>query len=96
MASGSSFYLVSYDIPDDKRRTKIAKILLDFGSRVQYSVFEANLKRKQLQDMRARLRKAVVEDEDSVRIYALCTQCVGSVEILGQGTVTQDQEVYVL
>lgn len=36
-------YTISYDIPDDKRRLKIAKILLDYGPRVQYSVFEAQL-----------------------------------------------------
>src|SRR6185436_13646804 len=32
--------LVSYDIPDDRRRTKLANALKDFGERVQYSVFE--------------------------------------------------------
>ena len=37
------FYLVSYDIPDTKRRTKLAKTLEDFGDRVQYSVFECIL-----------------------------------------------------
>jgi len=36
-------YVISYDIPDDERRLKVAKILLDFGRRVQYSVFEAHL-----------------------------------------------------
>ncbi|MFZ5570182.1 MAG: hypothetical protein ACOZF0_07245 [Thermodesulfobacteriota bacterium] len=29
------FYLVSYDIPDDKRRLKIAKTIKDFGDRVR-------------------------------------------------------------
>lgn len=28
-------YLVSYDIPDDQRRNRLAKTLLDFGDRVQ-------------------------------------------------------------
>jgi len=27
-------YVISYDIPDDERRLKVAKILLDFGRRV--------------------------------------------------------------
>src|SRR5262245_31991344 len=34
------FYLIAYDIPNDQRRTKVAKTLEDFGDRVQYSVFE--------------------------------------------------------
>jgi CRISPR-associated protein Cas2 len=37
------FYLVSYDIPDDKKRTRMAKTLRDFGERVQLSVFECIL-----------------------------------------------------
>jgi len=35
--------LVSYDVPDDRRRTKIAALLKDFGERVQYSVLECLL-----------------------------------------------------
>lgn len=32
--------IVSYDIADDKLRTKFAKYLTRFGHRIQYSVFE--------------------------------------------------------
>ncbi|MCA9742068.1 CRISPR-associated endonuclease Cas2, partial [candidate division KSB1 bacterium] len=35
--------LVSYDIVDDKQRTKLAKRLQNYGQRVQYSVFECDL-----------------------------------------------------
>jgi CRISPR-associated protein Cas2 len=35
--------LVSYDVPDDRRRTRLAHALKDFGERVQYSVFECRL-----------------------------------------------------
>mgnify|MGYP002748130839 FL=1 len=31
--------LIAYDIPDDKRRGRIAKLLLTYGDRIQYSVF---------------------------------------------------------
>ena len=33
-------YVVSYDIGSDKLRNKVAKVLLGYGNRVQYSVFE--------------------------------------------------------
>jgi len=33
--------LVSYDVPDDRRRTRLAHALKDFGERVQYSVLNA-------------------------------------------------------
>jgi CRISPR-associated protein Cas2 len=32
-------YLIAYDIPDDRRRSRIADILLSYGRRVQESVF---------------------------------------------------------
>ena len=37
------FILVSYDIPNDKRRLKVMKAVQDYGTRVQYSVFECEL-----------------------------------------------------
>jgi CRISPR-associated protein Cas2 len=41
------FVVVSYDITDDKRRVRMAKTLLGYGQRVQYSVFEAHLTQRQ-------------------------------------------------
>ena len=35
------FYVICYDIPDNRRRNQLAKELKGFGTRVQYSVFEA-------------------------------------------------------
>lgn len=34
------FIVVSYDVVDDRRRTKVMKTLKNFGAHVQYSVFE--------------------------------------------------------
>ena len=31
--------LVAYDIPDDKRRSRVAHLLESYGDRVQFSVF---------------------------------------------------------
>ncbi len=36
-------YVVSYDIGSDKLRNKVAKVLLGYGNRVQYSVFECHI-----------------------------------------------------
>lgn len=40
------FIVVAYDISDDKRRQKIAKILLNYGVRSNYSVFDVNRNQK--------------------------------------------------
>src|SRR5437016_406172 len=65
-----------YDIPDDKRRTKVHKILLGFVKWRQYSLFECFLSRKELVLLRSKLAEQLVEKQDSVRFYPLCAQCL--------------------
>lgn len=89
------FYVVSYDIPDDRKRDRVSKTLLDFGSRVQYSVFECILDNKLLEKMTAKL-SMIISDEDSLRIYALCAKCEGVAKVLGKGEVTKDKNVFIL
>jgi len=88
--------LVSYDIPDDRRRTRLAHALKDFGQRVQYSVFECLLEEEQVVRLRERVAKLTDPTEDSVRIYRLCANCEARVEIQGLGKVTEDPEILVL
>lgn len=88
--------LVSYDIPDDRRRTRLAHLLKDFGTRVQYSVFECRLTEEQTALLRSRLTALLKPEEDSVRLYRLCAECAAHVEIQGLGQPTEDPEVYVL
>lgn len=76
-------YVVAYDIPDDKRRTKVHKILLGYGKWTQYSLFECFLTKKQLVLLRSRLAEYLVAEEDSVRFYPLCATCVSKVETVG-------------
>ena len=58
------FYLVAYDIPDDPRRNRLARVLKDFGARVQYSVFECLLDEQLLERMVTRIRDLLEESED--------------------------------
>ncbi len=90
------FYIVSYDIPDDKRRTKLAKILKDYGDRVQESVFECILDKNLLDKMAEKINKVINQKEDSVRVYALCANCEKNIRIMGIGKVTCDEEVYII
>ena len=60
------FYLVSYDIIDDKRRNKVFKTLMDFGDRVQYSVFCCQLNERELLSLREKLRARIHMTEDQV------------------------------
>ena len=76
-------YVIAYDIPDDKRRTKVHQILLGYGKWTQYSLFECFLNRKQLVLLRSRLAEHLVPRQDSVRFYPLCANCVSKVETVG-------------
>ena len=85
--------LISYDIPDDRRRTRLAHALKDFGHRVQYSVFEANLDDEQTARLRTRIAALIEPVENGVRIYRICAECAGKLEIQGLGRPTQDPEI---
>ena len=82
----AALYTVTYDIPKDSRRVKVANILKSFGERVQLSVFECWLSRKELKELEERLANKVVQQEDSVRIYPVSAAVV----VLGLGEVTQE------
>ncbi len=74
---------VSYDIADDKKRTRLAKKLLNFGQRVQYSVFECNLTKKQIAEMKKQILPLIDREKDSLRIYRICDTCRKQVESFG-------------
>jgi CRISPR-associated protein Cas2 len=85
------FVVVSYDIPDDKRRTKIHKILKSYGQWMQMSVFECvDLTEAQYAKLRSRLAKMIKPETDSVRFYFLCACCQGKVERIGGEEVRDD------
>lgn len=65
------FTVVMYDIVENKRRSKVARILLGYGERVQYSGFEGHLTSKQVETLKAKLKKAIDHDSDRVRIYRM-------------------------
>ena len=62
-------YLVSYDIPDDSRRSAIAHLLSGWGVRVQFSVFECDLQALELTQMLRALGELMVESDDSILVH---------------------------
>ncbi len=89
-SSQNTFYVIAYDIPDDRRRTKIHKILSGFGTWTQYSLFECFLSKKELVQLKAKLAKHLEETQDSVRFYPLCVNCVEKVETVGSLPPNED------
>jgi CRISPR-associated protein Cas2 len=85
--------VVSYDIVDDKRRTKVMQTLEGYGRRVQYSVFECELRPADLQRLKERLGALIQKEEDDIRFYPLCEGCLARVTMLGKAKVYR-QEPY--
>lgn len=79
--------VISYDIAEDKRRTKLHKILKSYGQWMQYSVFECDLTETQYAKLRLRLSKLIKPEQDSIRFYFLCACCQTKVERIGGETV---------
>lgn len=70
--------VVSYDISNDKLRTKFAKYLSRFGHRLQYSVFDIDNSEKIVNnivnDLKNKYEKSFSQ-EDSVIIFKLSSSC---------------------
>jgi CRISPR-associated protein Cas2 len=64
-------YLVTYDIADDKRRTKVMKTMRDHGDRLQFSVFRCELDGRELVALRASLSGTIHHADDQVLIVDL-------------------------
>jgi CRISPR-associated protein Cas2 len=89
----SQFVVVSYDISDNRRRTKMMKALEGFGTHVQFSVFECRLKPAEIAEMRGKLKK-LTGRQDSVRLYFIGADDVKRIEVIGTGEVTTERMVF--
>ncbi|MFH1038027.1 MAG: CRISPR-associated endonuclease Cas2 [PVC group bacterium] len=80
--------LVSYDVettdPGGARRLRrVGKACLDYGQRVQYSVFECEVTPAQWTDLRQRLIDETIPEKDSLRFYFLGSNWRRRVEHIG-------------
>ena len=90
------FVLVSYDVstvtPGGQRRLRrVAKACVDYGQRVQYSVFECIIDPAQWAFLRQRLIDEIDPQVDSLRFYFLGSNWKRRVEHIG-AKKTLDQE----
>lgn len=87
--------LVSYDISDDKVRTKFSKFLEQYGHRIQYSVFRIKNSKRILKNIIEEIEHKYVKTftiEDSIYIFEFCEACQKKVRKYGYA-VYEDQDV---
>ena len=91
----TTLYLIAYDISNDKRRTKLHKLLSSFGQWTQYSTFECYLNDKQLLTLQHRLKNLLHPQQDNVRIYPLCQTCQKNIQTIGS-TLPQEPKLFII
>lgn len=85
--------LVTYDVntttPAGRKRLRgVARACLDFGQRVQFSVFEIEVDPAQWVAVKAKLETMIEADVDSLRYYYLGTNWSRRIEHVGAKPAT--------
>lgn len=80
--------LITYDVvtttaAGKKRLRKVAKECVNYGRRVQNSVFECELDAAKAREVKAILEKIIEPEEDSLRFYYLGNKYKNKVEHIG-------------
>ncbi len=70
--------------------------LLDFGVRIQESVFECVLDPYSYVRMMQSLDKVQIAKTDRLRVYKVCQTCTEDIRIYGPGEVTCDPDYYLV
>ena len=85
------YILVTYDVDitdksGQRRLRRVAKACLDYGQRVQNSVFECELTEVQLCVLKERIKEIIDHSLDSIRFYHLNRSENRRVEVMGVET----------
>lgn len=93
--------LVTYDVNTEtaagkKRLRKVAKACVDYGQRVQNSVFECLLDAAQYTVFKAKLIRLIDPTTDSLRFYQLGNHYKSKVEHIGRAPQWSQDDVLLL
>ena len=93
--------LITYDVNTEdaagrKRLRKIAKKCVDYGQRVQNSVFEFLVDAAQCRTLQAKLLSIMDPEKDSLRFYYLGNQYEKKIEHFGCKTTYQPEDPLIL
>ncbi len=89
------FVVIAYDIADDKRRQKIAKILSNCGVRCNFSVFECVMTESQIKKTQMKIEKIIDQRTDCVLYYYLCKSCVAKRGVEGKQIGLRSEIVWI-
>ena len=95
------FILITYDVnitspAGQKRLRQVAKACLDYGKRVQNSVFECVLTEAQFVLLKSRLSEIISQSDDSIIFYKLGNNWKMHVERIGKDNSVDVTETLIL
>ena len=93
--------LITYDVNTETsggktRLRKIAKECINYGQRVQNSVFECLLSPKDFQELKNKLEKIINKDLDSIRYYFLGDNWKNKVKHFGKNNLYDPEGVIIV
>jgi len=93
--------IVSYDVSTKtasgvKRLRKISEVCVDYGLRVQNSVFECNVDPAQWESLKDRLLSIYNSKEDNLRFYFLGSNWKRRVEHHGKGQIDDIEDPLII
>ena len=88
--------IIVYDIPDDRRRTKLSNFLEGYGRRVQWSVFESFISLSEMRELYQKVKKLVLPAEDNVRFYWISDEGLASTLTIGSEKPTDPPNFYII
>ena len=87
-------YLVCFDVSEDKVRATLVKTLLKYGRRIQYSIFELDLRPPEYKKFEIDLKKVPLnKNTDKCFIYPMNSICLSNTVYLGE--YEEIEQVYV-
>jgi CRISPR-associated protein Cas2 len=88
--------VVVYDIPDQKRRTRLSNFLLGYGTRIQLSVFECFITMEEMRKLYQLVKNQVKPDEDNVRFYWISSESASLALTIGSQKPQPPPKYYIL
>jgi CRISPR-associated protein Cas2 len=93
MSRGEMLTVFSYDVSEDKRRTRISRLLEKQAARVQYSVFETRMTEARCLSLSQRLA-AQLGEGDSLRVYVISASGESRSRVYGNGPPLQNSSQF--
>ena len=88
------YILIIYDIINNKRRARFAKMMESYGMRVQKSCFEAYLSESLYRKVLDEIPNHIDEAEDSIRVYRMIGS--GEVSLFGKNVEPKVEDIIII